>query len=203
MFESAGLDAHTEHSDGDSAAHVLSTSKPVAAGQSLRDQIEALLPRLTRYARVLTRDVVAADDLVQDCIARALAKIHLWEPGTDLRAWLFAILHSQHINSLRRDARRRASIDMLKAQQASTQLPNQHDRLEFREVERALAKLPENQRSLILLVGLEGMGYEDAASVVKIPLGTVRSRIGRGRETLRRLTERLPAGDMPRPERAH
>ena len=74
--------------------------KPGFVEQSPHKEILALVPRLTRYARVLTRDIAAADDLVQDCVTTALIKIHLWEPGTDLRAWLFAILHNQHINRL-------------------------------------------------------------------------------------------------------
>jgi RNA polymerase sigma-70 factor (ECF subfamily) len=194
MLESDARDGHADQT-GDGAVHGFGTADSVARKQALRDQIEALLPRLTRFARVLTRDVVAADDLVQDCVARALVKIHLWEPGTDLRAWLFAILHSQHVNTLRRDARHRAGIDRMKAQRASSSLPDQHSRLELRDVERALAHLPESQRSLILLVGLQGMGYQDAASAANIPLGTVRSRVGRGRETLRWLTDRPSAED--------
>src|ERR1700730_2276835 len=72
--------------------------KPGLVDQYLHDEIVALIPRLERYARVLTRDVIGADDLVQDCLVRALGKIHLWEQGTDLRAWLFTILHHQHIS---------------------------------------------------------------------------------------------------------
>jgi RNA polymerase sigma factor (sigma-70 family) len=166
-----------------------------AAHENTRNAITALLPRLTRYARVLTRDVAEADDLVQDCLTCALAKIHMWQPGTDLRAWLFTILHNQHINHLRRDKRHRTHIDLLMSDRASTFSPNQSARVEIREVERALAKLPKDQRSLILLVGLNGLRYEDAASLANIPLGTVRSRIGRGRDTLRWLTERSPDPD--------
>ena len=169
--------------------------KPGSAKQSLHKEILALVPRLTRYARALTRDIAAADDLVQDCLTSALRKIHLWEPGTDLRAWLFTILHNQHINRLRRDARHRASINLQKSYRTLTLLPDQTMRLELRDLERALAHLPEDQRSLILGIGLGGMRYEDAASAFNVPLGTVRSRIARGRETLRSLTERSPAPD--------
>jgi RNA polymerase sigma-70 factor, ECF subfamily len=169
--------------------------KPGLVEQSLQKEILALVPRLTRYARALTHDINAADDLVQDCLTAALRKIHLWEPGTDLRAWLFTILHNQHINRLRRDARHRASINLQKSYQTLKLLPDQTVRLELRDVERALAQLPEDQRSLILGIGLGGMRYEDAASAFNVPLGTVRSRIARGRETLRALTERFPAKD--------
>src|SRR5690242_5784256 len=98
--------------------------------ESIHRQIEALIPRLRNYARVLTRDAVAADDLVQDCFARALGKIHLWAEGTDLRAWLFTILHHQHISLARRDARQRASIQSQRCHLGSTFSPPQTGRLE-------------------------------------------------------------------------
>jgi RNA polymerase sigma-70 factor (ECF subfamily) len=165
------------------------------AEQSADKEILALVPRLTRYARVLTRDTATAEDLVQDCLTTALRKIHMWKPGTDLRAWLFTILHHQHVNRLRRDARHRASIDLQKSYRTSTRPPDQNIRLELRDLERAMAQLPQDQRSLILGIGLDGMRYEDAASAFNVPLGTVRSRVARGRERLRSLTERFPAHD--------
>src|SRR5919109_3381544 len=163
-----------------------------AVDGGLHRKIEHLIPRLRRYARVLTRDVVAADDLVQDCLTRALGKIHLWEEGTDLRAWLFTILHHQHISLLRRDARQRASIELQKGDPRPALSPNQPARLELLDVERAIAKLPEEQRSVILLVGLEGMQYEEVAEVLDVPVGTVRSRLSRGRDALRRLMGVVP-----------
>ena len=177
------------------------SSRPgrVAAAHDLHQQITDLIPRLTRYARVLTRDVVAADDLVQDCLARAPGKIHLWKHGTDLRAWLFTILHHQHISHTRRDARQRASTELQKCHPGLTLSPNQTLRLELRDLERALAKLPEEQRSMILLVGLEGMGYDEAASLANLPVGTVRSRVARGRESLRVMTELFPGRHFRRP----
>ena len=173
--------------------------KPGLADQCLHDEIVALIPRLERYARVLTRDVIGADDLVQDCLVRALGKIHLWEQGTDLRAWLFTILHHQHISHSRRDARQRASNQLRQSDSSMTLPPNQTARLELRDLECALAKLPEEQRSVILLVGLEGMAYDEAASVVKMPVGTVRSRVARGREQLRSMTGLFPARHARRP----
>jgi RNA polymerase sigma-70 factor, ECF subfamily len=161
--------------------------------KSIYRKIEALIPRLRRYARVLTRDTVAAEDLVQDCLARALGKIHLWEQGTDLRAWLFAILHHQHISLARREARQHASIQLQRHRSHSPLSAPQATRLELRDLERALAKLPEEQRSVILLIGLEGMQYEEAASAVNLPVGTVRSRVARGREALRMMTELYPS----------
>src|SRR6516164_1789256 len=156
--------------------------------KSLYSQIEALIPRLRRYARVVVHDPVAADDLVQDSLAQALEKIHLWKDGTDLRAWLFTILHNRHISLARQAARQRRGVELQKFKPGSELLPNQIARLELRDLERAIARLPEEQRSLILLVGLEGMSHEEAVSVVDLPVGTVRSRVSRGRETLRMMT---------------
>ena len=162
--------------------------KQGSINHSLLSQIEALIPRLRRYARAVVHDPVAADDLVQDSLAQALEKIHLWKDGTDLRAWLFTILHNRHISLERQAARRRRVIELQKCKPGSELLPNQIARLELRDLERAIASLPEEQRSLILLVGLEGMSYEEAASVANLPVGTVRSRVSRGRETLRMMT---------------
>jgi RNA polymerase sigma-70 factor, ECF subfamily len=162
------------------------------ADKNLHREIEMLIPRLTRYARLLTRDPVAADDLVQECLTRALGKIHLWEPGTDLRAWLFAILHNQHIGHARKEMRQRKHCQAIKSELNVALAPPQGARLELRDLARALAKLPEEQRSVIMLVGMEGMGYDEAASAVKLPVGTVRSRVSRGRESLRAMTGLFP-----------
>jgi RNA polymerase sigma-70 factor (ECF subfamily) len=154
--------------------------------------IEAEIPRLRRYARALARDVAAADDLVQDCLARALGKLHLWQEGTDLRAWLFTILHNQYVNQVRRSVREGAAVGLSETEPMLTRAPHQGKRLELRDLERAMAKLPEEQRSVILLVGLEGMRYEEVAEVLGVPVGTIRSRLSRGRESLRRLTGIVP-----------
>jgi RNA polymerase sigma-70 factor (ECF subfamily) len=129
---------------------------------------------------------------VQDCLGHALGKIDLWEKGTDLRAWLFTILHNRHVSLVRRTARERASIELQKCRPRPTLAPDQVTRLELRDLQRAFAKLPEEQRSAILLVGLEGMRYDEAASVANVPVGTVRSRVARGRESLRVLTGLFP-----------
>ena len=154
--------------------------------------IEAEIPRLRRYARALARDVTAADDLVQDCLTRALGKLHLWQEGTDLRAWLFTILHNQYVNQVRRAVREGAVVGLSETEPLLTQAPDQGKRLELRDLERAIAKLAVEQREVVLLVGLEGMRYEDVAEMLDIPVGTVRSRLSRGREALRRLMGIVP-----------
>jgi RNA polymerase sigma-70 factor, ECF subfamily len=146
--------------------------------------LEAEIPRLRRYARALTRDASRADDLVQTSLARAIAKQHLWQPGTDLRAWLFTILHNLHVNDVRRSAREGAVVP-IEAAPALPCAPNAMESLQLRDLDRAIGRLPDEQRQVILLVGLEGMRYEEVAVILGIPIGTVRSRLSRGRETLR------------------
>ncbi|HUH84000.1 MAG TPA: sigma-70 family RNA polymerase sigma factor [Stellaceae bacterium] len=150
-------------------------------------QIEEQIPRLRRYARALTRDATRADDLVQNSLMRALAKSHLWEPGTDLRAWLFTILHNQHVNDVRRAMREGVAVPVEDAAPLLTAPAAQGASLQLRDLDRAMAQLAEEQRQVLLLVGLEGMRYEEVAMVLQIPVGTVRSRLSRGREALRHL----------------
>jgi len=149
--------------------------------------LEAQIPRLRRYARALTRDVTHADDLVQACLTRAIAKQHLWEPGTDLRAWLFTILHNQYVNDVRRSAREGIAVDMTEASPSMVVQSNAIPSLQLRDLERALHALQPEQCQVILLVGLEGMNYEEVAAILEVPIGTVRSRLSRGRDQLRRL----------------
>ena len=149
--------------------------------------VEAEIPRLRRYARSLTRNAHTADDLVQDCLVRALSKQHLWAEGTELRAWLLTIMHNQHINFWRRAVRQGYEVAVSDTEPSFTRAANQDHRLELRDLDRALALLPEKQRSVILLIGLEGMAYEAVAQVVGVPVGTVRSRLSRGREVSREL----------------
>jgi RNA polymerase sigma-70 factor, ECF subfamily len=154
--------------------------------------LEAEIPRLRRYARALTRDAVRADDLVQSCLARALAKSHLWQPGTDLRAWLFTILHNQHVNDVRRAVREGINVPMDDVAPVLTVPSTQGASLQLRDLDRAMARLPEEQRQVLLLVGLEGMRYEEVATVLDVPVGTVRSRLSRGRDMLRYLMDIKP-----------
>src|ERR1700681_1692481 len=110
--------------------------------------LEAEIPRLRRYARALTRNVSSADDLVQSCLARAVAKQHLWQPGTDLRAWLFTILHNQHVNEVRRSVREGSYVTLEEAPELTVQ-SNAIPALQLRDLERAIGKLPPEQRQAI------------------------------------------------------
>lgn len=151
---------------------------------SSRDLIVAEIPRLRRYARALTGDAARADDLVQDTLERALSRFSLWRPG-NLRAWLFTIMHNIFVNQIKSAA----NIDYL-ADELLPDLPlraTQSDNLELRDLDRALSRLSAEQREVLLLVGLEDISYEEAARIVGTPIGTVMSRLNRGRTQLRKL----------------
>jgi RNA polymerase sigma-70 factor (ECF subfamily) len=149
--------------------------------------VEQEIPRLRRYARALTRSADRADDLVQETLLRAIAKAHLWQTGTDIRAWLFTIMHNQHVNMVRRAMREEATVDIEQMSSSLVATTDPTASRQLRELECALARLPDEQREVILLVGLEGMSYESAAGILSVPVGTVRSRLSRGRDTLRSL----------------
>ena len=144
------------------------------------------IPRLRRYALALTRNPAQADDLVQSCLLRALVKRHLWRPDTNLRSWLFTMLHNQPVSEIRRAVREQTRF----AAEVSAVVVARSDPssgLYLRDLERAIGKLPAGQRQAILLVGLEGMRYDEAAKILMVPVGTIQSRVSRGRETLRKV----------------
>jgi RNA polymerase sigma-70 factor (ECF subfamily) len=149
--------------------------------------LEAELPRLRRYARALTRDASRADDLIQDTLVRALAKQHLYQDGTNLRAWLFTLMHNQHVNNARRNVREDNSLDVDTMAAHLVAVTDPTASRQLHELDEAIGKLAMEQRQVILLVGLEGMSYEETAAILNVPIGTVRSRLSRGREALRRL----------------
>jgi RNA polymerase sigma-70 factor (ECF subfamily) len=153
----------------------------------LSARIEAEIPRLRRYALTLARPPISPDDLVQDCIVRALSATHLWEEGTDLRAWLFTIMHNLFINEIRRNTRQRAATPENGDEPVLVCDPAQPHRLELRDLHRALGQLSEEHRAVVLLIGLEGMSYGAAAKVLGAAKGTIRSRLSRGRARLRHL----------------
>ena len=123
---------------------------------------------------------------MQESLTRALGKLHLWQAGTDLRAWLFTILHNQYVSHVRRAVREGVAVGLSDSEPLLTRAPQQNHRLELRDLERAIAKLPSEQRQVILLIGLEGMRYEEVAAILGVPVGTVRSRLSRARQALRR-----------------
>lgn len=145
-------------------------------------RIAEYIPRLRRYARVLTGDAGAADDLVQDTLERSWSRLHLWQPGTDLRAWLFTIMHNVYLNGRRRRALEGCGDGLEPATAAA-----QEQQLELRDLTRALARLPADYREILLLVAVEGMRYAQIAEVLNLPLGTVMSRLSRARAQLHTL----------------
>lgn len=156
--------------------------------------IEEHIPRLRRYSRALEGDRARADDLVQDTLERAWGKFHLWRRGSDLRAWLFSIMHNVYVNGVRKSC---AAPTLLPLEDDALDVPvraDQEDGLQVRDVHAALAFLSQEQREVLLLVGLEEMSYEEVAKILGVPLGTVMSRLSRGRERLRQI---MAGGAVP------
>ena len=146
--------------------------------------IEPVIPALRRYARALVRDRATADDLVQDCLERAISHWSRRREG-DPRPWLFTILHNLAVNQFRRAARRGKHIAIDEANDDDLgQDAMQEQQLMYRDVLDRLARLPEDQRAVLLLVAVEDLSYADTAKVLDIPIGTVMSRLSRAREKL-------------------
>lgn len=152
-------------------------------------RIEPLVPGLRRYAYGLVRDAVAADDLVQDCLERAVGGWHSRRSDGDLRAWLFAILRNLHLSELRRKRRRGPHVEFDESFHRGAVEGGQDAGAMLRDVMRGLDALSEEHRTLLLLVGVEDLSYEEAARVVGLPIGTVMSRLCRARERLRTYME--------------
>ena len=167
-------------------------TSPMSADAPLpHPDLLAAIPRLRRYARVLTGDATRADDLVQETLARGWEKRRLWMAGTDLRAWLFTIMHNVFVNQRAlalRDAQN-VSLDGEGEAGAAWQVPvraPQQAHVELQEVLRELSRLPAEQREVLVLAAVEEMRYEEIAAVLAIPVGTVMSRLSRARAKLRR-----------------
>jgi RNA polymerase sigma-70 factor (ECF subfamily) len=152
------------------------------------DLIVPFIPNLRRYARALVGDREGADDLVQDTLERAVRKFHLWRPG-DLRAWLFSIMHNVFVNQLKA---RKIAPDMEVDDTFAAPTPGA-TRSDILDLTRALGTLAPEQREVVLLIALEDMSYADVSRALGIPMGTVMSRLSRGRERLRRVMEGEPA----------
>ena len=154
------------------------------------DQLLTWVPRLRRYARALVGNRDDADDLVQDTLERALAKSVLWRGVADMRALLFSIMHNLHIDGVRRPRLHTVAVDDDTPEVLVA--PTQEERLAVLDLQSALERLPSEQREIILLVALEDMAYAEVAETLGIPIGSVMSRLSRGRERLRQLMEHPP-----------
>jgi RNA polymerase sigma-70 factor (ECF subfamily) len=165
-------------------------------------QLEREIPSLRRFARALVGDAVRADDLVQDALERALTRLDTFQPGTNMRAWLFTILRNAFINDLRRARLTPAAPETIEGLMAPAPASQEHG-LALGDLRRALDRLSPEMREVVLLIGLEGLSYEEAADILEVKVGTVKSRLSRGREALRKLLDgevRMggAAGDRPR-----
>ena len=166
---------------------------------SVRDELMEHVPRLRRYARALLSNRDLADDLVQDTLERALGRTEQFRAGSDLRAWLFTIMHNLFANQVRKASIRAVHVpvdDECIAELEFAAPVDQTRSLEMRDLDYALQRLPAEQREVVLLVGLEEMSYADVALELDVPIGTVMSRLSRGRERLRALM----AGAQPAPK---
>jgi RNA polymerase sigma factor (sigma-70 family) len=151
-------------------------------------ELVAQIPGLRRYARALTGNAWAADDLVLDTLERACTKWRLWAVGSDLRAWLFTLMHNLFVNQLRHSSRQAGlatplDIDALPQQLAAPDAGQE----QMLDLQRCLLRLPQEQRTVLLLVSVEDMSYEETAGIVGAPVGTVMSRLSRARTRLREL----------------
>jgi RNA polymerase sigma factor (sigma-70 family) len=152
--------------------------------------VEPLIPALRRYARSLLGNRDAADDLVQDCLERTVGRWHQRRADGDARTWVFTILHNLAVNSMRQKSRRGWHVPVQEVEEAAfANAPVQEDRLRHRDLLKALQDLPADQRAVLLLVSVEDLTYAEAARVLDIPIGTVMSRLARGREKLLRIME--------------
>lgn len=145
------------------------------------------IPHLRRFALALLRDPDAADDLVQDTLERALRKQHLWRRRGSIRNWLFRVLYNVFVNGQNRRRRVRLEGPLEDAGAALAHPARQERQVECRDMAEALEQLPKRQKAAIVLVALEGVSYDEAADILGVPVGTVRSTLSRGRETLREL----------------
>jgi RNA polymerase sigma-70 factor, ECF subfamily len=151
-------------------------------------ELEACIPALRRYARALLQNRQDADDLVHDCLVRALDKLHTRRDGGNMRPWLFVIMHNVFISQRRRSRRQLVKPGQEQTVDVSHE-PGQETTVLFREVVREFYNLPEEQRQVVLLVSVEDLSYVEAARVLGIPIGTVMSRLSRARQRLRQVCQ--------------
>jgi RNA polymerase sigma factor (sigma-70 family) len=165
----------------------------MAVREELERGLHEYVTSLRRYALVLTRNSDAAEDLVQETLVKAIAASDSWEPGTDLRVWMFRIMHNTHVSERRRHQVREQAKPMLPKPVDTT---DPTTRIELQQVLDALDQLPEAQRQPIALIALQEMSYAEAARILDVPLGTFYSRIGRGRAALRQIVEGLKSTQL-------
>ncbi len=158
----------------------------------LATRIEPHVPALRRYAWALLRDQDSADDLVQDCLEKAVGGWHLHRNSNDTKAWLFTILRNLYLNDLRRQRRRGQHVELTADASHEAPDPDGERNLMTRDALQALSRLPEDQRSLLLLIGVEDFSYQQAAALFGVPTGTIMSRLSRARESLRAAIEAGP-----------
>jgi RNA polymerase sigma factor (sigma-70 family) len=161
----------------------------MASDKQKRPDLLDLLVPLRRYARSLTRDALRADDLVHDTLVRALEMQGTLRPNTNLRTWMMTVLHNAFIDEQRRRQVEARHADTLVRMAEDTAPPAQEGQVRLAQIRKAFLTLPEEQRAALHLVTLEGMAYADAAAVLGIPIGTLMSRLGRGRAALRAFEE--------------
>jgi RNA polymerase sigma-70 factor (ECF subfamily) len=165
----------------------------LAADQLFRDQLVALIPSLRSFARGLCGWRDMADDMAQEAMVRGWAARASFTPGTNFRAWMFMILRNQFYTTIRKD-RRMTSWDPEVAERVLVEAPAQQDAIHVDDVARALQQLPAEQREVLLMIGASGMSYEEAAEVIGCAIGTIKSRLARGRKALALLIDG-PEGD--------
>ena len=151
------------------------------------EELKRYTPNLRRYARALMRDRERADDLVQDCLERALSRRHLWKGPGNIRAWLMTIMHNLYANEMRRLSTRPWTVPIDAIESAGVKAADQIAIVSAHEMMTTMDQLPDDQRETILLVALEGMTYQETAETLGIAIGTVMSRLSRGRARLREL----------------
>ena len=166
----------------------------LAADQLFRDQLVALIPSLRSFARGLCGWRDMADDLAQDAMVRGWAARASFTPGTNFRAWMFMILRNQFYTTIRKN-KRMTSWDPEVAERVLVEAPSQQSAIHVADVAKALQKLPAEQREVLLLVGANGVSYEAAAEIIGCAIGTIKSRLARGRKALAVLIDGAP-GDM-------
>jgi RNA polymerase sigma-70 factor (ECF subfamily) len=163
----------------------MSTPPPA---DEVRSQLGELLPRLRRFARVITRNVADADDLVQSAVEKALARAEQWRPGSRMDSWMFGIMKNAWIDEIRA-RRRRERVHAPEEAGLAVGDRSAESRDIALSVQAAMARLPEDQRIAVALVLIEGLSYKDAAETLDIPIGTLTSRLARGREALQALLD--------------